>query len=110
MDEDFILCKKMIEGVSNIFAGKWTFLLLGELHDGPRRFNQLNKAMNISTKSLTDTLKHLEKHGIIKRSAYATVPVTVEYSLTPKGKDFDQVLLYMNIWAEKWIADELSNP
>lgn len=61
--------------------------------------------MNINTKSLGDTLRHLEKNGIITRKVYPAVPVTVEYSLTEKGKDFDNVLYAMRIWREKWLLN-----
>lgn len=81
-------------------------MLMGELHTGPRRFNELNRELNISTKSLTDTLRQLEQNGVIKREAFATVPVTVEYSLTEKGRDFEQVFLAMKFWAGKWLLEK----
>ena len=97
------VCLKSIESITEIYGGKWSFIILEELHLGPKRFNQLSKELNINTKSLTDTLRHLEKHGIINRHVFATVPVTVEYSLTQKGKAFDQVLDAMKDWAEHWL-------
>ena len=96
-------CLKSIESVIKIYGGKWSFIILDELHHGPKRFNQLNKELHINTKSLTDTLKHLELYGIINRRVFPTVPVTVEYSLTERGKDFDQVLNAMKAWAERWL-------
>lgn len=107
MNDEYAICKqsstKKIQAVSSIFAGKWAFVTLAELHDGPKRFNALNRTLNISTKSLTDTLKRLEQNGIIDRKVFATVPATVEYSLTDKGKDFESVLLSMKIWADTWL-------
>jgi len=97
------VCLKSIRGVSEIFSGKWCFLVIEQLHIGKMRFSDLHKALDISTKSLTDTLRHLEKYGIIKREAIATVPVTVEYSLSEKGLAFDEVLLAMKKWGEDWL-------
>ena len=69
---------------------------------GTMRFSDLSKALNVSTKSLTDTLRHLEKNGIISRTVIPTVPVTVQYALTEKGRGFDQVLLAMKAWENEY--------
>ena len=100
------VCLNSIRGVSAVFAGKWTFLILEELHVGTMRFNELQKALGVSTKSLTDALRHLEENGVVRREVRPTVPVTVEYSLTDKGHDFDSVLLAMKTWGEKWLDRE----
>ena len=92
------VCVESIRGVMEIFSGKWAFLVLEQLHMGTMRFGDLRRALGVSTKSLTDTLRHLEAKGIIRRTAYPTVPVTVEYSLTEKGRSFDEVLLAMKNW------------
>jgi DNA-binding HxlR family transcriptional regulator len=97
------VCLRSIRGVMDVFGGKWAFLVLEQLHIGTMRFSELSKALHISTKSLTDTLRHLEENGIIRRQAIPTVPVTVEYSLTDKGRDFDAVLLAMKDWGGKWL-------
>lgn len=96
-------CLSSIKNVMDIFGGKWSFLILEELRAGEKRFNQLNKSLNISTKSLTDSLKHLESNGIIHRKVLPTVPITVLYSLTEKGESFDVVLDSMKSWAQTWI-------
>ena len=92
------VCVASVRGVMDIFSGKWAFLVLEQLHVGTMRFGDLRRALGVSTKSLTDTLRHLESKGIIERRAYPTVPVTVEYSLTEKGRSFDSVLLAMKNW------------
>jgi len=96
------VCLRSIRGVLDVFGGKWAFLVMEQLHIGTMRFNELAKALGASTKSLTDTLRHLEENGIISREVKPTVPVTVEYSLTEKGRDFDQVLLAMKEWENRW--------
>ena len=97
------VCLRSIKNVIDVFGGKWAFLVLEQLHLGTMRFSELSKALEVSTKSLTDTLRHLEQNGIIKRQVIPTVPVTVEYSLTEKGRAFDTVLLAMKEWSSKWL-------
>lgn len=86
-----------------VFGGKWSFLIIGELHTGTKHFNELSKKLGISTKSLSDALKNLETNGAITRTVHSTTPVTVEYSLTEKGHDFEQVFLAMREWGAKWL-------
>ncbi len=86
-----------------ILGGKWSFLVLARLYCRPHRFNQLRRQLDeISTKSLTDTLRHLERNAMIQRKIFPTVPVTVEYSLTEKGAAFQAVLVEMYRWAHTW--------
>src|ERR1700742_5328545 len=67
-------------------ADKWTVLVLGLLEERPLRFNQLRRTIEgLSQKMLSQTLKSLERDGLVSRKAIATVPVTVEYSITPLG-------------------------
>ena len=96
------VCVNSVQHVMEVFGNKWAFLIIEQLHIGKMRFNQLQRALEISTKSLSDTLKHLEKHGIISRTVIPTVPVTVEYDLTEKGRAFDDVLLSMKTWNREW--------
>lgn len=85
-----------------ILGAKWAFLVVAELSKGPQRFNQLQRNADIKTQSLTDTLRLLEQNGLVRRQVFPTVPVTVEYSLTDKGVDFQSVLRAMDSWAMRW--------
>lgn len=96
------VCVASVQRVIDVIGNKWAFLIMEQLHIGKMRFNQLQKTLQVSTKSLSDTLKHLEKHGIIDRTVIPTVPITVEYSLTEKGRAFDSVLLSMKEWNNAW--------
>jgi DNA-binding HxlR family transcriptional regulator len=92
-----------IEKALDVIGGKWSFLVLRELFDGTKRFGELKKAIpSISPKALTDTLRHLEENNVIGREAFPTVPVTVEYSLTEKGKAFNKILKEMKHWGAHW--------
>jgi DNA-binding HxlR family transcriptional regulator len=76
--------------------GKWTLVVVSELRQGTRRFNQLRRSMGgVSQKSLTTTLRELERDGFISRTAFATIPPRVDYSLTELGQD----LLHL---ADEW--------
>jgi len=96
-------CMASINHAQSILGGKWSFLVLAQLSMRSQRFNQMRRQLgDISTKSLTDTLRHLEQNGIISRTVFPTVPVTVEYSLTQKGREFQAILLEMYTWGHKW--------
>jgi DNA-binding HxlR family transcriptional regulator len=82
-------------------ADKWAVLVLGLLMAGPVRFNQLRRIIEgISQKMLSQTLKSLERDGLVSRRAIATVPVTVEYAVTPLGKTLAVPVDALRIWAE----------
>jgi DNA-binding HxlR family transcriptional regulator len=82
-------------------ADKWAVLVLGLLGDGPVRFNQLRRQIEgISQKMLSQTLKSLERDGLVSRRATPTVPVTVEYSITPLGETLSATVDNLRIWAE----------
>lgn len=96
-------CLPPIRAALNILGGKWSFLVIVQLSIGRQRFNQLRKNLaDISTKALTDTLRHLENNGVVNRQVFPTVPVTVEYSLTEKGHAFRRVLIEMYNWGNEW--------
>ena len=81
-------------------ADKWTVLVLALLDAGPMRFNQLRRAVDgLSQKMLSRTLKALERDGLITRRAFATVPVTVEYAITPLGRTLARALAPISDWA-----------
>ncbi|GGP99322.1 winged helix-turn-helix transcriptional regulator [Streptomyces roseolilacinus] len=66
---------------------KWSLSVLSELCEGPRRFNELRRAIpSVTQKSLTATLRRLERNGIIEREVVSSRPVAVEYRIAPLGK------------------------
>lgn len=85
---------------------KWAVLILLTLEDGPVRFNDLRRRIGaISQKMLSQTLKSLERDGLISRTAYATVPVTVEYALTPLAAGLIGILGDITRWAESHVGE-----
>lgn len=92
-----------IEKALDVLQGKWTFLIIRDLFSGTKRFGEIRKSLKgISPKTLSERLKHLEEKGVVKRIAYPTIPPTVEYSLTEKGRDLKPVITEMKIWGAKW--------
>ena len=82
-------------------ADKWALLILDKLRLDPVRFNLLRREIKgISQKVLSQTLKKLERDGLISRQVFPTVPVTVEYSLTPLGRTLTDTVAALAHWAE----------
>jgi DNA-binding HxlR family transcriptional regulator len=80
----------------------WAILVLSVLADGPARFNTLKRVVDgISQKSLTQTLRGLERHGIVSRTVLAKSPVAVEYALTPLGRTLDGPFAALRNWTLK---------
>ncbi len=82
---------------------RWTGLILFQLLSGPQRFSEVEAALPVSGRLLTERLKELEKEGIVHRQIYPEVPVRVEYSLTEKGRALEPIFKDIQSWAERWI-------
>ena len=90
-------------------ADKWATLILRKVSGGPIRFNQLRREVQgISQKVLSRSLKKLERDGLVTRRAFATVPVTVEYTITPLGETLASHMSMITQWAETNIETVLS--
>ncbi len=91
-------------------ADKWTVLVLGLLSDGPVRFNQLRRRIEgISQKMLSQTLKSMERDGLVSRKVFPTVPVTVEYALTPLGRTLTKAISELERWANVHMDEVLKS-
>ncbi|SFK02570.1 transcriptional regulator, HxlR family [Methylophaga sulfidovorans] len=82
-------------------ADKWTVLTVGALVKETKRFSQLQRELDgISQKMLTQTLRGLERDGLVHRQVYPTVPPKVEYSLTSFGRTLVELLEGIKSWSE----------
>jgi DNA-binding HxlR family transcriptional regulator len=82
-------------------ADKWSVVVLYGLSRGPRRHGELVELIGgISKKMLTQTLRRLERHGLVERRAYAEVPPRVEYELTDLGHTLIGPIETLTRWAE----------
>jgi DNA-binding HxlR family transcriptional regulator len=93
----------------NRIADKWAVLLLGLLERETKRFSTLQRETGgISQKMLTQTLRSLERDGLIQRTVYASVPPKVEYSITPLGSTLVAPLAAIRVWSETHIEEVLA--
>jgi DNA-binding HxlR family transcriptional regulator len=87
-------------------ADKWAGLTINALADGPRRHGQLLKMIaGASQKMLTQTLRQLERDGLVSRTVTPTVPLRVDYELTPLGLTLLPLLQALKAWSEHHIGD-----
>jgi DNA-binding HxlR family transcriptional regulator len=91
-------------------GSKWAVLVLGELgKHGAARFTQLRQRLaGVSEKMLTQTLRTLERDGLVRRTVYAEVPTRVEYELTPLGQTLRQPLKALTEWSVRHIEEVLT--
>jgi len=89
--------------VMQVLGGKWKFVILYSLMDGnAKRFKVLERGIaGITARMLIKELKSLESDGLIKRTAYATVPPTVEYQLTAYGLSLVPIIEVLDGWGRK---------
>jgi DNA-binding HxlR family transcriptional regulator len=86
--------------VLQLIADEWTPLVVYALEERTMRFGQLLKRIaGISTKMLTQTLRAMERNGLVQRVVYPVVPPIVEYSLTPLGQTLREPMQALKIWA-----------
>ncbi|MFE6102000.1 winged helix-turn-helix transcriptional regulator [Streptomyces laurentii] len=79
---------------------KWSLSVLNELCERPCRFNELRRAIpEVTQKSLTATLRRLERNGVIQRDVLSTRPVAISYRITPLGKTLRQPIDVLLEWA-----------
>jgi DNA-binding HxlR family transcriptional regulator len=85
---------------------KWTTLVILLLQDGPRRFSALQRSIiGISQKMLTQTLRNLERDGLVTRTLYPEVPPRVEYKLTSLGETLCGPISAIVCWSEEHIGE-----
>lgn len=86
-----------------MIASKWKILILRDLIDGTKRYNELTSSVKgIIAKILTENLRELEKNGIITRKVYPVVPPKVEYSMTDKGNELKPIIDLMHDYGNKY--------
>jgi len=85
-----------------LLGKRWTGLVLSILMTGTRRFSEIESALPISGRLLSERLKELEAAGLVSREVFPEVPVRVEYSLTPKGKAMEPIIKAVEDWAHEW--------
>lgn len=88
-----------------MIGSKWKLLIMRNLLSRPWRFNELQKSLEgISQKVLTDSLRSMERDGIVIRTVYAEVPPRVEYSLSELGESMRPIISTMETWGIEYKA------
>jgi len=89
--------RKLLDRISD----KWVALALASLSDGPQRYSELSRRLaGVSQKMLTQTLRSLERDGLVSRAVTPSVPVRVDYELTELGHSLQETMLVLKHWAE----------
>ena len=97
------ICFCPLSGILDVIAKKWALLIIAILgNEGEKGFNELKKDLGcISPKPLSDTLKNLERIGLVSKNVLATSPPTVKYSLTLDGRELRGHLVPMLVWVSE---------
>lgn len=95
--------ESLVHNLIGRVADKWTMLVIENLmRHGTMRFTRLSDALpSISQKMLTQTLRHMERDGLVVRTVYPVVPPHVEYSLTPLGLTLSAAFCGVWVWAQE---------
>jgi len=97
-------CQKAILPVRDaldILSGKWKLPIIIALMYGNKRFNQLAKEIpGITDKMLSKELRDLEMNQLVKRTVHDTIPIIVEYSMTPYGKTLEKLIDELRKWGQ----------
>jgi len=102
-------CQKQcsLKEVLDIIGGKWAMPIIYILSKGKMRFKELERSIEgINTRMLVKELKNMEANGIIKREVFATVPPTVEYTLTLKGEKLLPSITSLHAWGQEFAEKE----
>lgn len=93
-----------LKEVIDIIGGKWALPIVYRLSKGKMRFKELERSVEgINTRMLVKELKNMEANGIVTREVFATVPPTVEYTLTSKGEKLMPSIEALYNWGQEYI-------
>lgn len=91
-----------VEATLQLIDGKWKGVILYHLLQGTLRFNAIRRRLpNITQRMLTTQLRELERDGFVLRTVYPEVPPKVEYSLTPRGRTLEPVIMALKAWGDE---------
>ncbi|SRR6188768_1236081 len=108
-DYDVFLAECPSRQLLDRLSDKWVTLVMVALEGGSRRYSQLSRTIaGVSQKMLTQTLRTLERDGLVTRTVTASVPVTVTYELTGLGHSLQRVIHGLKDWAESNMGEVLA--
>lgn len=90
-----------VRSILDRVGDKWGAQIISHLASGTTRFNELKRQIEgISQRMLTETLRKLERDGLLTRTVYPSIPPKVEYSLTPLGETLVPIIRELVMWAK----------
>ncbi|HLR70812.1 MAG TPA: helix-turn-helix domain-containing protein [Pseudogracilibacillus sp.] len=101
---DKTICPRF-EKAMGILGQRWTGMIIYQLLTGPQRFCNIESAVGVSGRVLSERLKDMEHEGIVKREVYPETPVRIEYSLTEKGLSLQPLMKEIENWSQTWIEE-----
>jgi DNA-binding HxlR family transcriptional regulator len=97
--------KCTLQEILGVIGGKWSMSIIYALFTGKKRFSELERlVLNINTRMLVKELKNMEANGIVVREVFATVPPTVEYTLTTKGRKLEPIINELYKWGVEYVG------
>ena len=94
----------VVESLEQV-GSKWRLVVLHELQNGERRFNELKRATDASSRTLSRGLDDLQEMDFVERRLEEDAPVATYYRLTPKGESLCPVFAEITEWAEEWLTE-----
>jgi DNA-binding HxlR family transcriptional regulator len=99
-----------VESTIRVTSGRWKVLIIRELLQGSKRFNELHRSLfGVTHKVLTQQLREMEKDGIVHREIYQESSPRVDYSLTPLGRSLHPVIDLMHQWGTEYLKQHESS-
>ncbi|MFC6824401.1 winged helix-turn-helix transcriptional regulator [Halopelagius fulvigenes] len=92
----------VVESLEQI-GSQWRLIVLHDLQDGEKRFNELKRSTDASSRTLSRVLDDLQELGFVNRRLEEDAPVATFYSLTPKGRSLCPVFDEIESWADEWL-------
>ena len=108
MPEKNVSCP--VELALGAISGRWKVLIIRQLLEGTKRFNQLQRELDgITHRTLSKQLKEMEATGLVVRTDYREIPPKVDYRLSELGRSLENVLMAMHEWGETF-GGQFSGP
>jgi len=104
LEEKYENCP-VIEALEEI-GSRWRMTVIHVLREGELRFNELKRATDANSQTLSRVLEELEDNGYVERRVEEDSPVAVYYSLTPKGAELHVAFDEIHEWGEKWLRGD----
>lgn len=92
-----------VNATLDLLNQRWNLRIVRSLLGGKMRFNEIGRENHINPRTLRERLRHLEEEGIITRVVISTMPPNVEYSLTTKGLELNDIFEALAQWGIKWM-------